>query len=212
MATLSEPAPEPDVGGRRLADAVHAAGPDTGAAGSDVAGSNRVGDVVLRTSSKTSRCLFPCGPAKKKIQGDGKLYMPTPQISLIQRRIETLKAELIAEKARLRRALIRHLFQIFYLETQVDINAQFPAHVYENADDEAETDGEADPTCSVCMQSFEGTYVRTLACGHVFHDTCIDEWVKRTENCPLCRREIVFEEHAPSHLLIDTLQALADVL
>lgn len=149
---------------------------------------------------------------QKKIQHDGKLYMPTPQISLIQRRIETLKAELVAEKARLRRALIRHLFQIFYLETQVDINAQFPAHVYENAANEAETDGEADPTCSVCMQSFEGTYVRTLACGHVFHDTCIDEWVKRTENCPLCRREIVFEEHAPSHLLIDTLQALADVL
>merc|ERR1712136_180121 len=42
--------------------------------------------------------------------------------------------------------------------------------------------------CSVCMSSFEdGEEIRTLLCQHVFHKECIDTWLGRKSECPVCR-------------------------
>ena len=29
-----------------------------------------------------------------------------------------------------------------------------------------------------------------IACGHSFHETCIDAWISHAESCPLCRHQI----------------------
>ena len=29
-----------------------------------------------------------------------------------------------------------------------------------------------------------------LKCGHKYHNTCIDDWIKNNNNCPLCRLSI----------------------
>lgn len=48
-----------------------------------------------------------------------------------------------------------------------------------------------DDQCSVCLENFEaGEEVRTLPCGHYFHDHCIDEWLVLNRTCPLCRKDI----------------------
>nr|GME15419.1 NEP1-interacting protein-like 1 [Ipomoea batatas] len=49
-----------------------------------------------------------------------------------------------------------------------------------------------DITCAICLQDFEGReYVRMLpSCRHSFHLPCIDEWLVRHGNCPVCRTDV----------------------
>jgi Ring finger domain len=49
-----------------------------------------------------------------------------------------------------------------------------------------------DSTCAVCMDEFEQS-VRILhfpICEHIFHETCIMEWLKTRSTCPMCRQGI----------------------
>ena len=55
---------------------------------------------------------------------------------------------------------------------------------------------EANDDCPICMEPFEREQnIICLPCnnGHVFHDHCIGEWVKRNNCCPLCKAEITKE-------------------
>lgn len=50
---------------------------------------------------------------------------------------------------------------------------------------------ERDTSCSVCLCEFEeGDRLRKLPCGHHFHQSCIDEWLRRSKKCPLCNGPI----------------------
>lgn len=43
-------------------------------------------------------------------------------------------------------------------------------------------------SCSVCLDEYEeGDQLLQLTCGHVFHQTCIDHWLKGHRVCPCCR-------------------------
>ena len=45
--------------------------------------------------------------------------------------------------------------------------------------------------CVVCMCEIEeNEECKKLECGHIFHSGCIDSWLKRTLECPMCRNEI----------------------
>jgi len=46
--------------------------------------------------------------------------------------------------------------------------------------------------CSICINAFEeGEKLRCLpGCGHTFHRTCIDLWLLRSTDCPLCKRNV----------------------
>mmetsp|Transcript_115873 Transcript_115873/g.327891 ORF Transcript_115873/g.327891 Transcript_115873/m.327891 type:complete len:373 (-) Transcript_115873:204-1322(-) len=46
-------------------------------------------------------------------------------------------------------------------------------------------------TCMVCLATFgDGEELRRLSCGanHLFHVSCIDEWLKRASSCPICKQ------------------------
>lgn len=47
--------------------------------------------------------------------------------------------------------------------------------------------------CSICLESFvpSETTKGLPNCGHFFHEVCIDEWLVRRNNCPLCRLEVL---------------------
>ncbi|XP_044485573.1 ERAD-associated E3 ubiquitin-protein ligase HRD1A-like [Mangifera indica] len=48
--------------------------------------------------------------------------------------------------------------------------------------------GAEDEKCCICLEEFEGgVKVGRLPCSHVFHGDCIDQWLKRSPTCPLCR-------------------------
>jgi hypothetical protein len=46
--------------------------------------------------------------------------------------------------------------------------------------------------CSICLNGFDhGDSIRTLpTCGHCFHRPCIDLWLLRRADCPLCKRSV----------------------
>jgi hypothetical protein len=41
--------------------------------------------------------------------------------------------------------------------------------------------------CSICHDNFNSDTCGVLNCGHIFHQTCIEEWLNYSINCPLCR-------------------------
>jgi Ring finger domain len=47
--------------------------------------------------------------------------------------------------------------------------------------------------CTVCLGEFhDGELLRLLPkCGHAFHVSCIDTWLRAHANCPLCRAAVV---------------------
>jgi len=79
--------------------------------------------------------------------------------------------------------------------TEEQIN-QFPIGLYSAAVEQAENID----ACTICLEDFkEGTEIRSLLCNHIFHQTCIDEWLKLRNNCPNCKRVFEFpgEGQAP---------------
>lgn len=51
--------------------------------------------------------------------------------------------------------------------------------------------GAAVVTCPVCLDDAkDGDSLRTLPCRHIFHDACVDRWLRRSATCPTCRCEL----------------------
>lgn len=42
--------------------------------------------------------------------------------------------------------------------------------------------------CIICMGSFASDSCSKMSCGHVFHKSCITDWMKFSTSCPLCRK------------------------
>ncbi|KAL5207636.1 hypothetical protein ABZP36_032071 [Zizania latifolia] len=59
--------------------------------------------------------------------------------------------------------------------------------------------GQAADECAICLVEFERDQdVRALPqCGHVFHATCVDTWLRDHSSCPSCRRVLVAEKMPP---------------
>jgi len=53
-------------------------------------------------------------------------------------------------------------------------------------------DGESESECSICLCEVQcGENIRCLqSCGHTFHKSCIDLWLLRRGDCPLCKRSV----------------------
>lgn len=67
--------------------------------------------------------------------------------------------------------------------TPADVLARLPITTAEAGDD-----GE----CNVCLLSYEaGDRVRSLPCAHKFHVDCVDTWLERSKNCPVCKADVV---------------------
>lgn len=53
-------------------------------------------------------------------------------------------------------------------------------------------DEEKDKACSVCLAELEiGQEGRRLPCNHLFHQPCIDDWLRRKAACPVCRAQVL---------------------
>jgi len=55
--------------------------------------------------------------------------------------------------------------------------------------------------CSICLCSLQhGESIRRLArCGHVFHRSCVDLWLLRCSECPLCKTSVTADPRAAGH-------------
>jgi hypothetical protein len=44
--------------------------------------------------------------------------------------------------------------------------------------------------CAICLEGLAKKVKKTLDCSHQFHQVCVDEWVKKKADCPLCRQKV----------------------
>ena len=46
--------------------------------------------------------------------------------------------------------------------------------------------------CAICLEDFEGSDVCRVitGCNHAFHAQCADAWLKKKQQCPVCRQQI----------------------
>lgn len=76
--------------------------------------------------------------------------------------------------------------------TTVQEPATTPAQIdkltsYRNLTDTPETE----ETCMVCLSNFsKDELLRELPCQHTFHVNCIDEWLARSNLCPICKQSV----------------------
>lgn len=50
------------------------------------------------------------------------------------------------------------------------------------------TGAQLEMSCTICMDNYElGAQIRTLPCFHFFHLECVDPWLVRNRECPVCR-------------------------
>ncbi len=41
--------------------------------------------------------------------------------------------------------------------------------------------------CSICLDKLNTKTIKMLPCNHLFHKKCINEWLKTSIQCPLCK-------------------------
>ena len=46
--------------------------------------------------------------------------------------------------------------------------------------------------CAICLENFKGIDIikSFYKCGHIFHKKCLEDWLKRSNCCPLCKHDL----------------------
>ena len=65
---------------------------------------------------------------------------------------------------------------------------RLPTEIYRKRQDLNVSANDDRNKCCICLEQFEdGDQVRRLQCLHIFHKKEIDEWLRRSRECPICR-------------------------
>lgn len=67
-----------------------------------------------------------------------------------------------------------------------------PCGEFKEAQNDRDVEADGQLACPICLSDFaEGEHIRTLpGCGHSFHKGCIDLWLFRRADCPLCKADV----------------------
>ncbi|KAL2330266.1 hypothetical protein Fmac_017847 [Flemingia macrophylla] len=54
---------------------------------------------------------------------------------------------------------------------------------------------EEEDVCPICLEEYDVENPRNLTkCEHHFHLSCILEWMERSDSCPICDQEMIFDQ------------------
>lgn len=45
--------------------------------------------------------------------------------------------------------------------------------------------------CAICTQELKETNVSVSDCNHKFHFKCLHKWIKKSDTCPVCRKQLI---------------------
>ena len=63
--------------------------------------------------------------------------------------------------------------------------------------------------CPICLDGFKcRQHCRKLQCSHVFHKKCVDRWLVKNVQCPVCRSSVQPLHHNPTRRNIRILRSL----
>ncbi|XP_071726877.1 RING-H2 finger protein ATL56-like [Rutidosis leptorrhynchoides] len=64
--------------------------------------------------------------------------------------------------------------------------------------------GSVSTDCSICLEGFkDDEFCRKIpVCNHVFHANCVDSWLTKVPNCPVCRTPVRLEVDRPSDMFV----------
>ena len=125
------------------------------------------------------------------------------RIELQRRRVQGLRNEVHAqmqllqvEKRLLQRMLLYRTMA--FMDAVIETEAALPKVTVEDMEEicpaEEISVEELEETCPVCLNTFqEKQTVRRLACNHLYHVDCIDQWMvgKEEPSCPKCRAPLL---------------------
>ncbi|KAG8186970.1 hypothetical protein JTE90_005743 [Oedothorax gibbosus] len=57
---------------------------------------------------------------------------------------------------------------------------------------------EVDEPCTICFEEMTPKTEYKVDCGHTFHRTCIQEWINKKSDCPICRVHLLLPEDYPA--------------
>ena len=60
-----------------------------------------------------------------------------------------------------------------------------------------------DNKCSICWENIVNINSTITICKHMFHATCLHEWMKIKRNCPMCRTRIIPNRQDGQSLITD---------
>ena len=53
-------------------------------------------------------------------------------------------------------------------------------------------DNISNENCAICIDNFYENCIKIkLQCGHYYHYDCIQPWIEKNNNCPLCRKIVI---------------------
>ncbi|KAL4504298.1 hypothetical protein ABPG72_021136 [Tetrahymena utriculariae] len=72
------------------------------------------------------------------------------------------------------------------------IDEFLPALSFEDIKKKTQDKGKTlNDSCAVCLCEFESSDIcRETICNHYFHKDCLEQWLKKQENCPFCRTDL----------------------
>ena len=105
--------------------------------------------------------------------------------------------ELIKKKSYTVKKIKKEISSI-YSELQICSNEKIKKDEYKKKDInkgvvfDLTTEKNKEDTCSICTLDYEvNEEILILHCNHMFHKSCISEWVLHKANCPCCRHNIL---------------------
>lgn len=65
-------------------------------------------------------------------------------------------------------------------------------HFYVYSNTRAFQMGDNEEMCSICLNEFrpEDFVHQAPKCGHLFHPSCLKQWIRQSFSCPVCRRNM----------------------
>ena len=65
--------------------------------------------------------------------------------------------------------------------------------------------------CPICLEEIKVDNIQETRCLHIFHQNCLQNWQKKSNKCPLCRKNLIkFEFNESIIEEIEKLKKLTD--